>query len=115
MGRRDLVFKAQRKEKSAVLKPKVKHVTEKVDPLKKLKKRGLRPLREFFEKDLFEREERYQDPIGGDPKYLFHLQNNEEYSLLAKFIQLLRQPELRAFFILLATCNGHSCEYILNN
>ena len=35
--------------------------------------------------------------------------------MLAKFLQLLRRRELRAFFVLLATCDEHSRENILNN
>lgn len=92
----------------------MKHV-KKVDPLNKFKKRGLGPLKEFFKKELFEREELYQNEAGGNPKYLFQLQNNREYGLLSKFLQLLRRRELRAFFVLLATCREHSREKILNN
>ena len=114
MGRRDLIFKARRKEKSTILKPKMKQV-KKVDPLNKFNKRGLGPLKEFFRKKLFEREELYQEMVGGNPKYLFQLQNNGEYGLLAKFLQLLRRRELRAFFVLLATCSEHSREYVLDN
>lgn len=77
MGRRDLIFKARRKENAAILTPKIKHV-KKRDPLNKFKKRGLGPLKEFFKKKLFEREELYQDVAGGNPKYLFQLQNNGE-------------------------------------
>ena len=114
MGRRDLIFKTRREEKPAILKPKMKHV-KKVDPLKKFKKRGLGPLKEFFKKQLFEREELYENEVGGNPKYLFQLQNNGEYGLLSKFLQLLRRRELRAFFVLLATCDEHSRDNILNN
>ena len=90
MGRRDLIFKVQRKEKASILKPKMKQV-KKGDPLNRFKKRGLGPLKEFFKKRLFEREEQYQEVVGGDPKYLFQLQNNGEYGLLAKFLELLRR------------------------
>ena len=114
MGRRDLIFKARRKEKAAILKPKMKQV-KKGDPLNKFKKRGLGPLKMFFRKKLFEREEQYEEIVGENPKYLFQLQNNGEYGLLAKFLQLLGRRELRAFFVLLTTCNEHSCEYILDN
>lgn len=111
MGRRDLVFKNRKIVKNEKNQGTMKHPKRK-DNLNKFRKRNFGPLRKFLEQELFEREETYIRNTGGNPANLFPLQNNGEYGLLSKLLELVRRRELRAFLVLLATCDVESRDHV---
>lgn len=114
MGRRDLVFKNRKIVKNEKNQDKMKHPKRK-DNLIKFRKRNFGPLRKFLEQELFEREETYIRNTGGNPANLFPLQNNGEYGLLSKLLELVRRRELRAFLVLLATCDVESRDHVIES
>lgn len=114
MGRRDLVFKSRKIVKNENKQGKMKHAKRK-DSLNKFRKRNFGPLRNFLKQELFEREETYSRETGENPANLFALQNNGEYGLLSKLLELVRRRELRAFLVLLATCDVDSRDYIIES